>query len=140
MLKKDLFWSSPYLKHQVLVKCKNSASQRMHSLEILKSWYFPLYSPWIKKYSKSYFYVYMSKGKRVLRFSVNHKHQKQWCLMKGMCQSFKLLMRNSTSLNCLTCRRIIPKSLLALFTRVWISTGSFTFLFSLKASLILLIA
>lgn len=40
----------------------------------------------------------------------------------------------------LTCRRIIPRFLLAFVTRAWISAGSPTFLFSLKASLILLMA
>lgn len=46
--KRTFFGNFPYLKHQPLVKCENSASRRTHSPETLESWCFPLCSPWIQ--------------------------------------------------------------------------------------------
>lgn len=114
---------------------------KAQELSFPESWYFPVECPWIWWYDSLSLYACIRREDSTSpSCGVNHKHQSSDVQSRRECQSWRRIMKSSLSPNHLTCLRIISRSLLALFTRAWISTGSFTFLFSRKASLILLTA
>lgn len=122
------------------LKASTLANMRAQFPRRSRSWYVPIGCPWIWWQDSSSRKSALGKRTVLTVLSVNHKHQSSDVQSRRECHSWRCVMKSSLSLDHLTCLRIISRSLLALFTRAWISTGSFTLLFSRKASLILLTA